>query len=285
MIYERLWREYRATKNPAVRQELVLSHLWLVKRLAGRVAVRYPSLLSREDLEGYGVLGLMDAVDKYDLDKGVEFEAYASTRIRGAMLDEIRKQNWIPRSTWVKLRQYFSVKERLEKKQGGDAPEERLASEMGITVDELRKLTGNLNRQAFVSLEGTYTGNNGEAVNYAHYLEDYNSPDPLEIVEKAEGHANLAQAINQLADKDQLVLALYYQEELTLKEIGKIMDISESRVCQLHARAIKRLKSILEEMSDERNDQSTGGPGGKIGSGGRSGCFGSSGWPDRLRPR
>jgi len=243
-----LWLEYRSTKSSRIREELILSHLGLVKHIAGRIEARYPSRFAQEDLESIGLIGLIDAIEKYDPEKGVEFEIYASARIRGSIIDEIRRHNWIPRSTWGKLKNYVSVKERLEKEFEGKVPESVLARELGVTVGDLRKLASYQNQSTLVSLEGINASKDGVTINQPFSLEDHSSPDPLEILEKNEARAMLAKAIDKLEQKDKLLLALYYQEELTLKEIGKIMDISESRVCQLHARATKRLRVFLEEM-------------------------------------
>jgi RNA polymerase sigma factor for flagellar operon FliA len=252
------WLEYRTTKNKNVRQELILSYLWLVKHIAGRIELKYPSKLQLDDLEGYGIVGLIDAIEKYDPGKGVQFEFYATTRIRGSMVDEIRKQNWIPRSTWVKLKNYFAVKEKMEKEMSGEVTEEKLASALKITTAELRRLTTHLSKYSIASLD-EINGCNEENTSYKIYnLEDHSSPDPLDFVEKNENRAILINAIQQLNEKDKLVLSLYYQEELTLKEIGKIMDISESRVCQLHTRAIKRLRQTFEEMLNGRTDKIAG---------------------------
>lgn len=244
-----LWLEYRSTKSSRIREELILSHLGLVKHIACRIEARYPSKFTQEDLESIGLLGLIDAIEKYDTEKGVEFEVYASARIRGSIIDEIRRHNWIPRSTWGKLKNYMTTKERLEKEFDGKVPESVLARELGVSVGDLRKMAGYLNQGNLVSLEGINVSKDGETINQSFFLEDHSSPDPLEIVEKSEGRALLVKAINKLEEKDKLLLALYYQEELTLKEIGKIMEISESRVCQLHARAIKRLRVFLEEIT------------------------------------
>lgn len=239
-----IWDQFCKTRDPSLREKLVLDHLGLVKYLAGRLAVSAPPGMTREDLEGCGVIGLLDAIDKYNNKLGVEFKKYAYTRIRGAILDEIRKQNWIPRSKWQKFNQLKKVKERLMQ-QGGHPGEKLLAEKMGMDDVQLRQLAAEYNNAFPVFLDDNPGNDNDSAL--ADMISDPGSPDPLDqVVERAEKEV-LAAAIDELPERDKLVLALYYQEELTLKEIGKILEVTESRVCQLHAKALQRLRSILTE--------------------------------------
>lgn len=249
---EKLWHEYRKTRDAAVRQELVLTYLWLVKYLAGRMAVKLPPYLSQEDLESCGIFGLMEAVDKYDPDRGISFESYAQCRVRGAMIDELRRLNWLPRSVWDRLKKIGTVKEKIQKKTGLPVTDEMLADELGIKTEELRKIVRNYHLISLSSLdETTYTAD-GEQVRWGNLLEDPLSPDPLESLEAQESQQILIEAIDSLNEKDRLVLALYYKEGLTLKEIGRVMEISESRVCQVHARALERLRARLKEVAYEQ---------------------------------
>ncbi|OPX86141.1 MAG: RNA polymerase sigma factor FliA [Pelotomaculum sp. PtaB.Bin013] len=248
-VTEELWRDYRITREENIKHELVIAHLSLVKHLAGRLAVRLPAIIDQEDLESYGVFGLLEAVEKYNPDLGTSFKAYAYSRIKGAMIDEIRKLNWVPRTVWQKIQQLNSIREKLQKEHGDDVSGEMLAKAMGISLSELRKLTGQANLLSLSSLDEITPGSDGEPVRLVDLIRDPASPDPLDIVEKEEGRRLLAEAISQLSDKDQLVLSLYYHEKLTLKEISKVLEVSESRVCQLHTRAIDRLRKKLEQIS------------------------------------
>ncbi len=248
-VEEEIWREYRNTKDANLKNEIVLAHLSLVKYLAGRLAVKLPAFVGQEDLESYGVFGLLEAVEKYNPDLGVTFKAYAYSRIRGAMIDEIRKLNWIPRTLWQKIQFLNTTRERLQKELGEQVPNTTLAEAMGITVAELYKLEGQINLLSLSSLDETVSVADGERVRWGDMIHDPESPDPLDMIEKEESRRLLVQAIEELPDKDRTVLALYYQEELTLKEIGKVLDVSESRVCQLHTRALNRLRGKLEQAS------------------------------------
>ena len=242
-----LWREYRRSRDEKLKHELVLDHLPLVKYLAGRLAVKLPPFIDQEELESYGVFGLLEAVEKYDPDLGASFNAYAYSRVRGAMIDEIRKQNWIPRTVWQKIKHLNSTRERLQKELGESVANEALAGAMGITVTELHKIAGQANLLSLSSLDETVTIADGETVRRGDMIQDPASPDPLDIIEGEESRMLLVKAIGELPEKDRTVLSLYYQEGLTLKEIGRVLTVSESRVCQLHTRALSRLRSKLEQ--------------------------------------
>jgi len=240
-----IWREYRRTKCESIRNELVLSYLWLVKYIAGRLAVRLPSFMGQEDLESCGVFGLVEAVQKFDPDLGIDFEAYAHRRIRGSMIDEIRKSNWMPRTIWQKLQDLKSAKEKLEREER--LTEENLAAHLGIAPQELRRLESHYSRAFSVSLEENVTVSEGEGVKLGDLVRDPGSPDPFEIVAEEENKKNLTEAIKTLSEKEQLMLSLYYHEGLTLKEIGAVLNVSESRVCQIHGRTIAKLKKAMAD--------------------------------------
>jgi len=248
-VDEELWREYRHTRDAELKNEIVLAHLSLVKYLAGRLVVKLPTFVGQEDLESYGIFGLLEAVEKFNPDLGVSFKAYAYSRIRGAMIDEIRKLNWIPRTSWQKIQFLNTTRERLQKEYGQQVTNEALAEAMGISVQELYKLEGQINLLSLSSLDETVPVADGERVRWGDMIQDPESPDPLDMIEKEESRRLLVEAIEELPEKDRTVLALYYQEELTLKEIGKVLDVSESRVCQLHTRALNRLRSKLEQAA------------------------------------
>lgn len=246
-VTDEIWQKYRRSRDAGLKNEIVLAHLSLVKYLAGRLAVKLPSFIGQEDLESYGIFGLLVAVEKYNPDLGVSFNAYAYNRIRGAMIDEIRKLNWFPRTLWQKIQLLKTTRERLQKELGEPVRPEVLAEAMGITISELYKLEGKVNLLSLSSLDDTVSVADGERVRWGDMIQDSDSPDPLDTLEKEESKRLLIKAIEELPEKDRIVLALYYQEELTLKEIGKVLDVTESRVCQLHTRALKRLRSKLEQ--------------------------------------
>lgn len=248
-VTDEVWREYRQSRDVKLKNEIVLAHLSLVKHLAGRLAVKLPSFISQEDLESYGVFGLLVAVEKFNPGLGVSFKTYAYNRVRGSMIDEVRKLNWLPRTLWQKIKLLNATKARLHKELGGQVTHEALAGAMEITLSELYKLEGQVNLLSLSSLDETVSVADGERVRWGDIIQDTDSPDPLDMVEKEESKQFLVKAIEELPEKDRTVLALYYQEELTLKEIGKILDVSESRVCQLHTRALNRLRGKLKQAA------------------------------------
>jgi RNA polymerase sigma factor for flagellar operon FliA len=247
MDIDRLWQQYMVQRNADAREKLILNYLPLVKNIAGRVSVKIPYFMQTDDLESCGVMGLIEAVDKFDPTQGVAFETFAYHRVRGAMYDELRRQNWVPRTLWQRQQAVKVAKEKLEQ-QGQSVTEQSIAQTMGITVEDLRQLARLSNSSQVYSLDEEIFGQDGDAVRRAELLEDDNSPDPLAIIDELEDKQMLASAVETLKERDRLVLALYYQEELTLKEIGAILEVSESRVCQLHSRAIKSLRQILTNM-------------------------------------
>ena len=248
-VTDEIWRKYRQSRDAELKNEIVLAHLPLVKYLAGRLAVKLPSFIGQEDLESYGVFGLLEAVEKFNPDLGVSFKAYAYNRIRGAMIDEIRKLNWIPRTLWQKIQHLNATREKLQKELGEQVASDALARAMGITVTELYKLEGQVNLLSLSSLDETVSIGDGERVRWGDMIQDSDSPDPLDVIEKEESKRLLIKATEELPEKDRTVLALYCQEELTVKEIGKVLDVSESRVCQLHTRALNRLRGKLEQAA------------------------------------
>lgn len=223
-------------------------YLPLVKYIVNRLQVKLPPYLENEDLLSYGIFGLLEAIEKFDPTRGIRFETYATPRIRGAVLDAVRKTNWAPRSTWEQLRNYHQAVQRLEQEWGGEVPDHVVAEELGVGVEEVNKLQVEANCLAVESLEGFVFAKKDEgSLTLADIVEDVQSPNPENIIEEKEIKAALAKAISKLGEKDRLLLNLYYYEEMTLKEIGKVLEISESRVCQLHARALMRLRGELQE--------------------------------------
>ncbi|MTI80174.1 MAG: FliA/WhiG family RNA polymerase sigma factor [Firmicutes bacterium] len=247
MKLDKLWEDYLGQKSEEKKEKLILRYLPLVKNIAGRLAVKIPHFMQQDDLESCGVLGLMEAVDKFDPSVGVNFETFAYQRVRGAMIDELRRQNWVPRTIWQKHQAVKLTREKLEQ-DGQAVTEELLARSAGMSLDELRQITNQSNAVQMQSLDEDIYGKDGDVSRRGDMVEDINSPNPLDFISEQEDKVLLAQAIEKLRDRDKLVLSLYYKEELTLKEIGAVMEVSESRVCQLHSKAIKKLREMIQQM-------------------------------------
>lgn len=246
----KLWNEYLVQQNPDTREKLITAYLPLVRTIAGRLAIKVTHLMHQEDLEGYGVIGLMEAINKFDPHQGVGFETFAYHRIRGAMLDELRRQSWVPRTVWQRQQAIKAAREKLVQ-QGCEVTDNLLAEMTGLTAGEVRRQLAQINAGQVCSLDEELTSGDGETLRRGDMVEDENSPDPLDIISETEDKTMLVEAIKHLKERDQLILSLYYQEELTLKEIGAVLEVSESRVCQLHGKALERLKKILWEKINQ----------------------------------
>ena len=226
---------------------VVEKYIPLVKYLASKIMVGRITYIEYEDLVSYGIIGLMDAINKFDESKGIKFSSYASIRIKGAMIDQIRKARPISRNAMDRVAKYNEVVDKLQIKLLREPTNEEIASELNIDKKEVLELEEYINFMSVVSLE-TMLFSDDDEFTIKGIIEDKNSPSPHDEYEYKEKTEILADAIEQLKEKDRLVLNLYYYEELTLKEIGKILEVSESRVCQLHSRAIKNLRSTLKKI-------------------------------------
>lgn len=241
---ERLWIEYTHSQTSVIREQIIIEYVPLVKMVAGRLAVYLGSNVEYDDLVSYGIFGLIDAIDKFDYGKGIKFETYASLRIRGAILDQIRKMDWIPRSVRQKQKAIDAAIKKLEAERGSNYSDEDIAKELGITEDEYCVWLGQTNISNVASLDDFVDqGNDVKSSNNAAYLRI----EPERVVEEKELKRALSDALSALTEKEQKVVLLYYFEELTLKEISRVMDVSESRVSQLHSKALKKLKGFLNE--------------------------------------
>jgi RNA polymerase sigma factor FliA len=246
---EELWKLYRKNKDPRIRERLVKQYAPLVKYVAGKVAIGMPHNVEFDDLVGYGVFGLFDAIEKFDPDKHVKFKTYAVTRIRGAIFDELRSIDWVPRSVRQKTREIEETVRRLESSLGRSASDAEIAKEMGVSMKEFEKLMLKISGTSILSLNDIwYTGDDNDKVSIADSIESPQSLNPDIIVEKDEIKRVIVQAISELPDKEKKVLVLYYYEDLTLKEIGKVLEVTESRISQLHTKAIMRLRAKLTNM-------------------------------------
>ncbi|TDT50592.1 FliA/WhiG family RNA polymerase sigma factor [Fonticella tunisiensis] len=230
------------------REEMILKYIPYVKYIASRLVVGKPPGIEFDDLVSFGILGLIDAIEKFDSSKGLKFETYATLRIRGAIIDELRKISWIPKSAFSKLSLLNQAREALELKLSRDPSEDELASYMNIDVGELRNIQSYVNYVSIISLDEVFFKSDEDDLHFKNMVEDETSPQPDKIMEEKELFDVLKKAIGMLPEKDKIILNLYYEEKLTLKEIGKVLDISESRVSQLHSRAIIRIRENLKKL-------------------------------------
>ncbi len=240
---DKLWQNYIKTHDAQYRDQLIVEYAQLVKIVAGRLSMYLGYNVEYDDLVGYGIFGLIDAIDKFDYGKNVKFETYASLRIRGAILDQIRKMDWIPRSLRQKQRRIEQAMSKIETETGKPATDEQIVQELGITLDELNNWQGQAKMSNMVSLdefteEGTET-TKMEAVGNARFEK------PEDAVEREELKKMIVEALDTLTEKEREVVVLYYYEDMTLKEISLVLEVSESRVSQLHTKALNKMKLKL----------------------------------------
>jgi RNA polymerase sigma factor FliA len=230
-----------------IREQVVKKYIPLVKYIASRVIIGKSKYVEFEDLVGYGMLGLMDAINKFDESRGMKFSTYASIRIKGSMIDEIRKNSPISKGAMDKLNRYNEAVESLQSSLMREPSEAEIAGKLKVPVSEIGEIEGYINYISLVSLEDILFCEDDD-MPLMGMIEDKKSPSPERVLEEKEEIEYLLKALDTLNDKDRTVLSLYYYERLTLKEIGKILEVSESRVCQLHSRAILHLRKALKKM-------------------------------------
>jgi len=240
--HDNLWLAYKESRSPALKEKLIIEYATLVKYVAGRLMSHVGMHVDFDDLVGYGVFGLIDAIDKFDIQMGVKFETYASTRIRGAIIDHIRRMDWVPRTLRQKSKQLEKIFSKLEDNLGRPPTDDELASELGLSVEETQDLISKSLVLSLVSLDDVLDQN--YETNFSSLMED-RSKEPDVQAEKQERTEMLADAISKLSEKERLVITLYYFEGLTLKEISSIMGVTESRISQIHTKALSRLQLRL----------------------------------------
>ena len=246
-----LWRRYRETHNLEIREFFVEQYSALVKYVAGKVAIGMPQNVEFDDLVSYGSFGLLDAIEKFDPEREIKFKTYAMTRIRGAIFDELRSIDWIPRSIRQKAKQVEETVSMLENKLGHTVEDDDIAREMNLSVVELRSLLNKISGTSMISLNDIwYMGEDNDEVSYMETLESSASLNPDTLIEKEEVKSVIIDAIQHLPEKEKKVVVLYYYEDLTLKEIGDVLDVTESRISQLHTKAIMRLRGKLMCMKN-----------------------------------
>jgi RNA polymerase sigma factor for flagellar operon FliA len=243
----KLWEAYIKTKSKEIKDQIIVEYAPLVKIVAGRLNIYLGHNVEYEDLVGYGVFGLIDAIDKFDYEKGVKFETYASLRIRGAILDQIRKMDWIPRSLRQKQKKIDTLFHQLENELGRQATDEEMATALEISVEQYQSWLGQTKMLHIVSLD-EYVEQGTEFKVDPIKQQSFSQPD--QVIEKEELKKVLSETIEELTEKEKKVILLYYYEELTLKEISYILEVSESRISQLHTKALQKMKQRLGEYGD-----------------------------------
>jgi RNA polymerase sigma factor for flagellar operon FliA len=242
-----LWRTFRRTGDQALRDRLILMYAPIVKYVAGRLGSGLPAHVDEGDLVSYGLLGLISAIERYDPDRDVKFETYAIARIKGSILDELRALDWVPRSVRSRARQIERAMSELEAKLGHAPSDEELAKKVGVSVEELEDSLTDISRSSIAALDELWTisGSGGDQVALIVTIEDTQGPEPQSAFAQTELREMVADAITSLPEREKLVITLYYYEDLTLREIGEVLGVTESRVSQLHTKAILRLKARL----------------------------------------
>jgi RNA polymerase sigma factor for flagellar operon FliA len=244
---DELWLQYRRTRDPKIRELFIKQYAPLVKYVAGKVAVGMPSNVEFDDLVSFGVFGLLDAIDKFEPEKNVKFKTYAVTRIRGAIFDELRSIDWVPRSVRQKSREVEDAVGSLEARLGRTATDQEIASALGMGEDEYNKTMLKISGASIISLnEVWYSGDENDKVSIVDSIEAPPSLNPEIIAEREAIRQVILETINELPENEKQVLVLYYYEDLTLKEIGQVLGVTESRVSQLHTKAIMHLRSRLK---------------------------------------
>ncbi|MFE9428453.1 RNA polymerase sigma factor WhiG [Kitasatospora sp. NPDC006697] len=247
---EQLWRSYKAGGDAKLREQLILHYSPLVKYVAGRVGVGLPANVEQADFVSSGVFGLIDAIEKFDPDRAIKFETYAISRIRGAIIDELRALDWIPRSIRQKAKAVERTYAALEARLRRTPAEPEVAAEMGIAVEELHTIFSQLSLANVVALDELLhpAGEGGERLSLMETLEDTGAENPVEVAEDRELRRLLARAINTLPDREKTVVTLYYYEGLTLAEIGQVLGVTESRVSQIHTKSVLQLRAKLSDL-------------------------------------
>ena len=244
---DKLWKDYQKKPTRELREQLIIEYSQLVKLVAGRLSMYLGHNVEYDDLVSYGIFGLIDAIDKFDADKNVKFETYASLRIRGSILDQIRKMDWIPRTVRQRHRKLDEAVKQIEAQTGRNASDDEIAQVLGISPDELLNWQSQLKVSNLVSMT-EFEENGTEPAMDTTYNSHFTQPE--EVVEKEELKKTLVEALDALTEKERRVIDLYYYEEMTLKEISKILEVSESRVSQLHTKSLIKMKKIMGPYID-----------------------------------
>jgi RNA polymerase sigma factor for flagellar operon FliA len=242
-----MWKRYKEQGDDRARERLVVAYSPLVKYVAGRMSSGLPAHVDEADLVSYGLTGLINAIARFDLSRQIKFETYAITRIRGAIIDELRTLDWVPRSVRTRAREIERANQTLEARLQRAPTDEEMAAQLEMSVADFQEALVQISHSTIIALDELWNTNdqNGDQVSLLDTLADHNAPDPQALVDQAELRDRIAAAIAALPEREKLVIALYYYENLTLREIGEVLGVTESRVSQLHTKAVLRLRSKL----------------------------------------
>jgi len=243
-----LWRRYKSDGDTRVRERLVVAYSPLVKYVAGRTAAGLPPHVEEADLISYGLVGLISAIERFDLSREIKFETYA---IKGAIIDELRSMDWVPRSVRARARDVERANAKLEHLLQRTPTDGEIAAELGITVEELNESLLAISHASMVALDELWSvsDSSGDQVSLMDTIEDPGAPDPAKALDVGDLKDRIAESIAKLPEREKLVIALYYYENLTLREIGEVLGVTESRVSQMHTKAVLRLRSRMQEES------------------------------------
>jgi RNA polymerase sigma factor for flagellar operon FliA len=244
-----LWRRYRQAGDEKARERLVVAYSPLVKYVAGRMASGLPTHVEEADLISYGLIGLISAIERFELEREIKFETYAIPRIRGAIIDELRALDWVPRSVRAKARQIERANVKLEHKLQRPPTDEEMAAELDMEMEDFQEALIQISNSTIAALDELWTvsDSSGDQISLLDTLQDPGAPDPAKAADATDLKDRVADAIARLPEREKLVIALYYYENLTLREIGEVLGVTESRVSQLHTKAVLRLRSHLSE--------------------------------------
>lgn len=247
---QELWKAYITDKSPEIKDQLVHHYIPLVERVAAKASCSLPEHLSKDDLVGYGVFGLLEAVDRYNPEQGVPFQYFAVKRIKGAMIDGIRKEDWVPVTVRKKAKLLEQAYQKIEKSHGSTAGDEEVAAELNITVNELMQWLKDIQYITILSLDEPLDADG--VLMLKDSVTDAVSPDPVKTMEKNEIKKYLAKAVGELPEKERTVISLFYYNDLSNKEIARVLELSDSRISQLHTKAIFRLRGKLSRLKKGR---------------------------------
>ena len=244
-----LWRRYQAAGDERARERLVVAYSPLVKYVAGRLASGLPTHVEEADLISYGLIGLISAIERFEPDREIKFETYAIPRIKGAIIDELRALDWVPRSVRARAREIARANVKLEHRLHRAPTDEEMAAELEITTEDFHDALIQISNSTTAALDELWTvsDTSGDQVSLLDTLQDPEAPDPAKVMDESELKDRVADAIARLPEREKLVIALYYYENLTLREIGEVLGVTESRISQLHTKAVLRLRSRLGE--------------------------------------
>jgi RNA polymerase sigma factor for flagellar operon FliA len=247
-----LWRKYKENDDQRAREQLVLAFSPLVKYVAGRMSTGLPAHVEEADLISYGLLGLISAIERFDLSREIKFETFAMTRIKGSIIDELRSLDWVPRSVRAKAREIERANSKLEHSLHRAPTDQEVADELEMTIDEFQDALTRISNSSVIALDELWTlsDSSGDQVSLLDTIQDPDAVDPAQAMDVTETKDRLAESIARLPEREKLVIALYYYENLTLREIGEVLGVTESRVSQLHTKAVLRLKSALQSETD-----------------------------------